>query len=54
METKVIAVKDGKGEITGHITVFWTKHLGWVSIPDRMDCESCGEEIAACECKSDK
>jgi hypothetical protein len=34
--TKQAPIKNGKGEITGHITLHWSHALGWVSIPKEV------------------
>ena len=35
--TKRAPIKNGRGEITGHITLYWSPTLGrWVSIPKEV------------------
>jgi hypothetical protein len=34
MKTKVVPIKNDKGEIIGYQTLFWTKQCGWVCIPE--------------------
>jgi hypothetical protein len=33
LKTKRIAIKNGRGEIKGYITVYWHPTCGWVTIP---------------------
>jgi hypothetical protein len=35
MKTKTFAIKNGKGEITGKINLYYSKQLGWVSAPKK-------------------
>jgi len=32
-KTKWAEIQDGEGKVTGHIELFWSGRLGWVSIP---------------------
>lgn len=31
---KRVAIKNGRGETKGYITMYYTKTLGWVTVPD--------------------
>jgi hypothetical protein len=32
--TKQVAIKNGRGEIKGYITMYYSQACGWVTIPD--------------------
>jgi len=33
--SKIVAIKNGRGEVTGHITLYWSRGLDrYVSIPE--------------------
>jgi hypothetical protein len=35
MTKKTCFIKNGKGEITGKINLYYSKQLGWVSLPKK-------------------
>jgi hypothetical protein len=35
MKIKTCLIKNGKGEIKGKINLYWSKQLGWVSVPKK-------------------
>lgn len=37
LTAKKIAIRNGKGEIKGYLTVYYSKEMGWVSIPAKNE-----------------
>jgi len=33
IQVKKVAIKNGAGNVTGYLTMYWSKVAGWVSIP---------------------
>lgn len=33
MRTKKVAIRNGRGEVKGYLTMYWSKACGWVTVP---------------------